>query len=393
MGGLGVRKIAVVTTSRADYSIYRATLRAILDHPSLELALIVTGTHMETEHGLTRQQIEADAIPIAYAFPCLDKDDSPAGTARSMARALEGFASAFASLEPDVVVVLGDRFEMHSAAAAALPFRVPVAHIHGGELTLGAYDDAFRHSLTKLAHLHFPATDNSARRIAQMGEESWRITVSGAPGLDEFTTIPHLDREILSERVGIDLTESPILATWHPTTLESMPQLDQVKIFLEALASRPEPIVLSMPNADTGSREVRGCIEAFVAGHPNRVLQPSFGPEVYVNLMRIGVAMAGNSSSGILEAPSFGLPVVNVGRRQEGRERATNVIDVPLDTTAIIQALAQATEPTFRERLLGRPSPFRQGRPASEIIRERLALIELGPELLLKRWNEGGSLS
>jgi UDP-hydrolysing UDP-N-acetyl-D-glucosamine 2-epimerase len=386
-----VRRIAVVTTSRADYSLYRSTLRKLSAEPGCELQIVATGTHLVPAHGQTVETLVTDGFEVAAEFECLEEGDDPGSTARSMARALAGFSEAFEKLEPDLVVVLGDRFEMHAAGLAALPHRLPVAHIHGGEITSGAYDDALRHSLTKLSHLHFPATELSAMRIVQMGEEPWRVTVSGAPGLDELETVRNIGREELGRLVGLDLSQDPLLVTFHPTTLDSVPTAVQACRFFAALSGREEPIVVSMPNADTGNLGVRSHAEEFVSERPNRRLVAALGPEIYLNLMRIGAAMVGNSSSGIIEAPSFGLPVVNVGSRQEGRERASNVIDVPLEADAVRSALAQALDPSFRAGLKGLVSPFRQGRPACDIITERLMGQQLGPELVVKRWHSGGA--
>ncbi|MCW5939057.1 MAG: UDP-N-acetylglucosamine 2-epimerase (hydrolyzing) [Fimbriimonadaceae bacterium] len=384
-----MRRIAVVTTSRADYSLYRSTLRKLSAEPGCELLIVATGTHLVPAHGRTVETLMSDGFDVAAQFDCLEEGDDPSSTARSMARALAGFSGAFERLRPDWLVVLGDRFEMHAAGLAALPYRLPVAHIHGGEITAGAYDDALRHSLTKLSHLHFPATELSAMRIVQMGEEPWRVTVSGAPGLDEFETIPNIDREELGRLVGLDLAQDPLLVTFHPTTLDLVPPAIQACRFFGALADRQEPIVVSMPNADTGNLGVRRHAEEFVGEKPNRRLVAALGPETYVNLMRIGAAMVGNSSSGIIEAPSFGLPVVNVGSRQEGRERASNVIDVPLEASAVRSALVQAMDPSFRAGLTGLASPFRQSRPACDIITERLMRQSLGSELVVKRWHDG----
>ncbi|MBL8065970.1 MAG: UDP-N-acetylglucosamine 2-epimerase (hydrolyzing) [Chthonomonadaceae bacterium] len=381
-------KVAVATTSRADYSIYFSTLRRLQAEPMAELCLIVTGTHLSAAHGMTVNAIRDDGFSVSYEFSCVTEDeDSPLSTATSMSQALEGFAHAFSALRPDVVLVLGDRFEMHGAAAAAVPFRIPVAHIHGGDVTEGAYDDQFRHSVTKLSHLHFPVTKLSAKRIVQMGEDPARVVVCGSPALDDIASIGHMTLAKLGADIGFPLEVPPLLVTYHPTTLSQGDQGEEARMFFDSLDCIEGPVVVTQGNVDTGHKGVTATAKGFVAKSANRVLVSNLGREHYVSLMRHAWAMAGNSSSGILEAPSLCLPVLNVGLRQGGRERANNVIDVPLDRAAIQAGLRQAQDPDFKAGLRAEDSPYVASRPACETIVEKLVNTEFNPDLLAKKWH------
>jgi len=345
----------------------------------------VAGMHLAPEFGLTVEAITADGFSVAERVEMLRSSDAPEGIAASMGVGVMGFARAFARTRPDLLVVLGDRVEMHAAALAALPFTIPVAHLHGGELTEGAIDDALRHSLTKLSHLHFVSTEAHARRVLQLGEEPWRVIVSGAPSLDHLRTTALLDRRELERRFGLRLDAAPLVVTYHPVTLEYADAEQQIRELLGALEAFELPIVFTLPNADTHGRVIRRAIEAFVARHPASRLVENFGPQGYLSLMALAAAMVGNSSSGLVEAPSFGLPVVNVGTRQQGRLRAENVIDVGYDREGVIAAIRKALSPSFRTALRGRPNPYGDGH-AAEIIVKRLTEVPLDDRLIRKRF-------
>lgn len=380
-----MRTIGVVTSSRADYGIYRPLLQALAADPELDLALYVTGMHLVPEHGLTLTAIEADGFPIAERIEGLLADDSACGIAESMGLTTLGFARAFARSRPDLLLVLGDRFEMHAAALAALPFNLTMAHIHGGELTAGAIDDALRHSLTKLSHLHFVATEAYAARVRQLGEEPWRVTVSGAPGLDALAGfVPLADRE-LERRIGLPLDPAPLLVTFHPVTLSPGQVEEQVGELLAALDQSGLPVVFTAPNADAGGRRIAAMLTEHVATRANTRLVTSLGSAGYFSLMARAAAMVGNSSSGLIEAPSFALPVVNIGDRQEGRVRGANVLDVGHGREEIAVAIARAIAPAFRQGLVGRPNPYGDGRAAGRIL-EVLKTISLDGRLLKKRF-------
>ena len=387
-----MRTIGVVTGSRSDYGSVRPILRKIQESPQLRLHLFVTGMHLAYEFGLTVRMIEADGFKITDRIEMLLSSDTPAGIATSMGVGVTGFAQAYARVRPDLLVVIGDRFEMLAAALAALPFTIPVAHLHGGELTQGAIDDALRHSITKLSHLHFAATDDAARRIIQMGEEPWRVTVSGAPGLDTLRVATPLEPEALSAQYGLRLQDAPLLVTYHPVTLEHEQAEWQIRELLGALEACGFPLVFTAPNADTNGRLITRLIQEFVARAPAAWLVTNLGTAGYVSLMRQAAAMVGNSSSGIIEAPSFGLPVINIGTRQQGRLRAENVIDVGYRREEILDGIRRAVAPAFRARLRGLSNPYGDGHAAEAIV-QRLREVSLDHALIVKRFADAPALS
>lgn len=382
-----MRTIAVVTVARSDYGIYKPVLAAIKADRRLSLQVVAGGTHLSRRHGMTVRLIEKDGLRVAARVPTVSASDEPAGIAGAIARASAGFARAWARLKPDLILVLGDRYEMHAAALAALPFLIPVAHIHGGELTEGAFDDSLRHSLTKLSHLHFPATARAARRIRQLGEEPWRVTVSGAPALDGFLSRPPLTRAAWAKRLGLPPGPAPLLVTFHPATLEYERAEAQTRELLAALDGAGRPVVLTMPNADTRSGRVRRMLRRWADSRPGVRLFENLG-DLYPSTLAHAAAMVGNSSSGIIEAPSFGLPVVNVGSRQRGRERGANVIDAAPSRASIAAALRRALDPRFRRSLAGRANPYGRGR-AARTIAARLASAPLS-RLIPKKFNDLG---
>jgi UDP-hydrolysing UDP-N-acetyl-D-glucosamine 2-epimerase len=380
-----MRKIGVVTVGRSDYGIYFPILKRIDSDPDIRLHLIVAGMHLLPEFGSTVKAIEADGFEIAERIEMLLSSDSPTGIAQSMGMGTIGFAKAYTRLRPDILVVLGDRFEMHAAALAALPFKIPVAHIHGGELTQGAFDDCLRHSITKLSHLHFVATKEYSQRVLQLGEEPWRITVSGAPSLDNLSSDKRLNADELGKKFGISMNSPPLMVTFHPVTLEYERTAWHMGELLDALKSLEMPMIFTMPNADTESRTISSMIEDFSLQHGSCVFLDSLGTQDYFSLMSVAAAMIGNSSSGIIEAPSFELPVVNVGSRQTGRIRAANVIDVSYEREEIAAGLAKALSSDFRAKLKGLKNPYGSGN-ASEVILEKLREVDLNEKLITKRF-------
>ncbi len=364
-----MRRIGVVTTSRADYGLLLPVLKRIKAARGLELALFVSGTHLSGRHGMTVRAIEADGFPIAARVPLPLQSNSPEAVAKAMGRATSGFAGVYGKHRPDILLVLGDRFEMHAAACAAVPFGIPIAHVHGGEITLGAMDDQFRHSLTKLSHLHFAATKEYAKRITRMGEEPWRVTVSGAPGLDNLRTMRLLSKRQIELRYGIDLSMPAILVTFHPVTLEQ----DNTEIYIDRLLEALERLrgchfVFTAPNADPGASVIRKRILRFVGSSERAFFVENFGTQGYLSMMARAAAMAGNSSSGILEAASFRLPVVNIGTRQEGRTRGRNVIDTGYGAKQIGAALCKALSNEFRASLTNLRNPYGDGHAAKRIV-------------------------
>ena len=380
-----MKTIGVVTVARSDYGIYLPVLRKIQADPELKLQLIVAGMHLSPEFGLTVQSIEADGFEVSDRVEMLLSSDSPEAVSKSMGMGTIGFAQVFGRSRPDVLLVLGDRFEMHSAAIAALPFKMPVAHIHGGELTEGAIDNAMRHSMTHLSHIHFVTTEESRVRVMQLGEEESRVVLSGAPSLDNLHLTKLLEKEELEAQFGWNLTAPPLLVTYHPVTLEFEQTEWQVKELLAALEDCDRPLIFTGSNADTGGRIVGDLVREFADRRSQTWLVDNLGTTRYFSLMACAAAMAGNSSSGIIEAPSFGLPVVNIGSRQQGRTRGANVIDVGYTRQEISAGISAAMDADFRQKMKGIPNPYGDGQ-ASQVIVEHLKSLTLGQDLIAKRF-------
>lgn len=382
-----MRTIGVVTGARSDYGIYLPILRAIEADSSLRLHLIVSGMHLSPEFGLTANIIKSDGFEIGERVEMLLSSDTPQAISKSMGLGLIGFAQAYARFRPDILLVLGDRFEMHAAALAALPFKIPIAHIHGGEVTQGAIDDALRHSITKLSHLHFVSTKEYARRVEQLGEEPWRIMVSGAPSLDNLHQLQLLSKDFLATKFALRLERPPLLVTFHPVTLEYEQTEWQISELLAALLASQMPVVFTMPNADTSGRLIIRMIEHFVETHESAQIADNLGTQAYFSMMSLAAAMVGNSSSGIIEAASFKLPVVNIGTRQQGRVQAANVIDVGYQRESILKGIKEALQPAFRESLHDLVNPYGEGNAAVKIVK-RLREVELDGRLVTQKFHD-----
>jgi UDP-hydrolysing UDP-N-acetyl-D-glucosamine 2-epimerase len=380
-----MRRIGVVTTSRADYSGLRPLLDLIQRDPELELLLFVTAMHLAPPFGLTVSEIESDGFTITDRIDMLLAGDSPTAAAKSLGVGAIGFAASLARHRPDLLVVLGDRFELLSIVPVALVLGIPVAHISGGDETEGALDNQVRHAVTKLSHLHFVCMELHAARVRQMGEEPWRILVAGDPALDLLRQFSPMTREELADSLQLDLRPPVAVVTLHPTTLSELTASDQAHRVAEALHDLSGTLVITSPNADPGHRELQARLERLAAEHLNAGLYPSLGSRRYYSVLALSDVMIGNSSSGIWEAPSFRLPVVNVGERQRGRVRAGNVIDVDFDSEAIRAAVSQALDPAFRAGLGGLQNPYGDGRASERIVR-MLKEVELGTTLLVKRF-------
>lgn len=381
-----MRRIGIVTVGRSDYGIFRPVLRRIAADAELEPVLFVSGAHLSPELGGTVSEIEADGFPIAARIDMELVSDDRAALARSMGVGVLGFGEALAAQPPDILLLLGDRFEMLAAAVAAAALGLPLAHIHGGELSLGAMDDAFRHAITKLSHLHFVSTETYRRRVEQLGEAPERVVVCGAPSLDKVRQAEPLGRRELEERFSIRLPAGFVLTTFHPATLEPEPAERQFAELLGALDDLGRPVVFTMPNADPGGRAIRAMIRRRCAERDDSWVVETFGAAAFFSVLRLAAAMLGNSSSGIVEAASFELPVVDVGERQAGRVRGRNVIHAPCRREAIRSAAAAALEPSFRAGLRGLENPYGSG-GAAEIIVERLRSAALA-ELPRKRFHD-----
>ncbi|MEP6756257.1 MAG: UDP-N-acetylglucosamine 2-epimerase [Chthonomonadales bacterium] len=380
-----MRSIGVVTVGRSDYGIYHPLLKALQADPEIDLHLYISGMHLSSDHGFTADAVEADGYQIADRIDLGVTSDTPEDIATAMGESVAGFAQSFARWKPDILVVLGDRYDMFGAVLAALPFLIPVAHIHGGELTFGAMDDSLRHSLTKLSHIHFTSAAEYARRVIQMGEEPWRVHVTGAPSLDNVREYQMLSREELEAKFDLDLSEPFLLATYHPVTLEFEQTPNQIIQFLDALDQVGMPVIFTMPNADTSGSIIRAAIQAYTMTHTDASIVENFGSLAYFSMMKIAAAMVGNSSSGLVEGGIFQLPVVNVGNRQEGRLRGPNVIDCGYETEEIVFAIKRATTKYFKSALDETAGVYGDGNAVGRIM-EVLKSVELGPALVAKRF-------
>ena len=367
----GRRRIGVVTTSRADYSHLYWPLRELAAHPEVELGLFALGAHLSPEFGLTIAEIERDPIPgleIKARIECLLSSDSDTGMAKTIGVAILGLAEALTAWRPDLLLLIADRYEMLAPAAVALALRIPIAHVEGGEISQGAIDDQVRNALTKLAHIHFTSTPAARRRVIAMGEEPWRVHRAGAPSLDHLRRSRLLDRSALEGRLGLNLQAPTILAAYHPVTILKDTTAEAAALF-SALAQAPGQLLFVYPNADAGSYALIERTKRLAVSRPHTHIFVNLDPITYWSLLGQVDALIGNSSSGIMEAASFALPTVNVGLRQQGRERSRNVIDAPAETAAILGALRHALDPEFRPGLRGMKNLYGDGTAAETIAR------------------------
>ena len=380
------RSIAVVTVGRSDFGLYEPLLERIAADTALELCLMVSGAHFDPRFGPTVREIEAAGYAFEPGLAMHPESDAAADIALALGRGVQAFARAFGARRPDLLVLLGDRSEMLAPAVAALPFNIPQAHLYGGKVTEGAIDERVRHALTKMSHLHFVSCQAYAERVMQMGEEPWRVFNYGSPGLDRLHGRPRAAREALCRELDIDPAQPFLLVTFHPVTLEPAEQDGQVAALLQALEQSGFAVVATYPNADAGGLRIAAQLEAFAARHPQGVrLLRSAGSRLYADLMAHAAAMVGNSSSGIGEAPSFALPVVNIGSRQDGAIKAANVIDVGHVAADVLAGIRRATDAAFRAGLRGLRNPYGDGN-ASGRIAATLRDTPLDDRLLRKKF-------
>jgi UDP-N-acetylglucosamine 2-epimerase (non-hydrolysing)/GDP/UDP-N,N'-diacetylbacillosamine 2-epimerase (hydrolysing) len=380
--GKAKRKIAVVTTSRADYSHLYWPLRELAAHPEVELGVIALGPHLSPEFGNTISEIEREGFPIKARIECLLSSDTDTGMAKTIGVAILSLADTLSTWRPDLMLLIADRYEMMAPACAALALRIPIAHIEGGEVSQGAIDDHVRNALTKLAHIHFTSTQTARRRVVAMGEEPWRVHHAGAPSLDHLQRSKLLSGAALEKRLNLSLASPSILAAWHPVTILKNTNTEADALFT-ALAQAPGQVIFVYPNADAGSHALIERTRALAATRPDTHIFVNLDAVTYWSLLGHVDAIIGNSSSGIMEAASFALPVVNVGIRQQGRERARNIIDVPADTARISAALKRALAPAFRKKLRGMANPYGDG-TAAKTIASILTAVPLD-DLLIKQ--------
>lgn len=367
-----MRKIAVVTGTRAEYGLLYWIIKGIHEDSELHLQLIVSCMHLSPEFGKTVDEIEKDGFPIEERVEMLLSSDTEEAIAASMGLGMLGFAKAYKRLKPDILLVLGDRFEILSAVAAAVPFRILIAHIHGGEVTEGAIDELFRHAITKMCHIHFPTTKIYADRIIQMGEHPDNVFCYGAPGLDNVNRLNLLERAEIFKIFLLPHDKKLGIVTFHPVTLEENTAEAQIDELLLALKKFTDIFwVFTMPNADTGGRVIMQRLKNFLLNNPETGKAfTSLGQFNYLSLLKHADVMVGNSSSGLIEAPSFELPVINIGDRQKGRVRTRNVIDVPLcEQKRIVTAINEAISDKFTNTLKGLENPYGNGKACDEILR------------------------
>lgn len=380
------RKICVITGTRAEYGLLRWVMQGITETPDLELQIIATGMHLSPEFGLTWREIEKDGYTISRKVEMLTSSDTPVGIAKSMGLGMIGFADALDELRPDLIVVLGDRFEIFATVAAAMVARIPVAHIHGGEATEGLIDEAIRHSISKMSHLHFVAAEEYRHRVIQLGEAPDRVFLVGGLGIDNIKRLALLDRNALEASLGWSLGKKNLLVTFHPVTLETATAQDQMAELLAALSELQDTrLIITLPNADTDGRILIRQIDEFVARHDNARAYTSLGQLRYLSCIAQVDGVVGNSSSGLLEVPSFHKGTINIGDRQRGRLQASSVLNCAPERGAIRAALEQLYSPPFQASLGQVRNPYGEG-GASEKIVEVIRACNLN-NLLKKRFN------
>jgi UDP-hydrolysing UDP-N-acetyl-D-glucosamine 2-epimerase len=377
------RKIAVITSSRADYSHLYWVLRELSSRPELDVRVIAMGPHLSPEFGCTVRQIEEDGFQIAGRIECLLSSDTDVGMAKTIGLATLSLADLLGHLRPDLLLLIADRYEMLAPASAALALRIPVAHIEGGEISEGAIDDAVRNALTKMSHVHFTSTPQARERIIAMGEEEWRVHMAGAPSLDHLKRQRLFSLEELQRRLGLVIDPKSIMVAYHPVTTapDTLEEADAVFRALEVISGQ---ILFCYPNADAGSRALIERTKSFLEGRPRSAMWINLDPLTYWSLLGQVDVFVGNSSSGIMETPSFCLPTVNIGLRQHGREQAPNVLNAPADSNSIVRQIQKAQTKEFRRSLDGMTNPYGDG-DAARRIAEVLGTVPVGRQLFRKR--------
>lgn len=365
-----MKKVCVVTGTRAEYGLLKPVIERISKDEELELYLIAIGAHLSPEFGLTYKEIENDGYIINKKIEMLLSADTPSSIVKSMGVEMIGFADAFADVCPDMVVILGDRYEMLAAASAAMIHRIPIAHIHGGETTEGAIDEAIRHAITKMSYLHFAATAGYRNRIIQLGEAPERVFNVGALGVENIKTVKLLDKEDLEKSIDFKLGENTVMVTYHPVTLEKQSSAEQFHNLLSVLRRRTEwNIIFTKTNSDADGRIINQMIDGFVAENKDRsIVHTSLGQIRYLSVLKYCSAVIGNSSSGIVEVPSFHIPTVDIGDRQRGRAVADSVIHCGTGAEDIDNALCKAMQDDFRQSIKNTKNPYEGENTSSEIV-------------------------
>jgi UDP-N-acetylglucosamine 2-epimerase (non-hydrolysing)/GDP/UDP-N,N'-diacetylbacillosamine 2-epimerase (hydrolysing) len=384
-GIIARRKIAVVTTSRADYGHLYWTLKELENRSEIDLRLIALGAHFSPQFGNTFVEIESDGFTVDERIECLISSDSDVGMAKTIGVATLGLADVLSRMRPDILVLIADRYEMLAPASAALALRIPIAHIEGGDVSEGAIDDAVRNALTKMSHIHFTTNENSRLRVLAMGEEGWRVHRVGSPSLDNLRRRKLFSREEIEADLNLKFNQKTIVVAYHPVTIQrnTIAEADAVFAALEKVSQ--QQIVFCYPNSDAGSHQLIERAKIFCQNHPQKAhLFVNLNHLKYWSLLKYSDLLLGNSSSGIMETASLALPTINIGMRQKGRERPANVLDVAPEASAITQAIEKALSADFRQSLAAMTNPYGDGRASERIVRI-LSEVPLGDELLIKR--------
>ena len=380
------RRIAAITTSRADYGHLYWPLRDLADNEDIDLKLIVLGSHLSPEFGNTVREIEKDGFEIAARIECLLSSDSDVGMAKTIGNATLSLADLLGHMRPDLLLLIADRYEMLAPASVALALRIPIAHIEGGEISEGAIDDAVRNALTKMSHIHFTSTQGARLRVIAMGEEEWRVHRAGAPSLDHLHRTELLNREQTESILQLNLDQPTVLVSYHPVTIAE-DTLQEADALFAALETLPDQLIFCYPNVDAGSRSLINRTKSFLEARRAGQLFTNLDPRMYWSLLRQVDLLIGNSSSGIMESASYSLPTINVGIRQQGRERPANVLNAAPYVESILAAIRNARSSQFRQSLEGMVNPYGDGHASERIVRV-LSNAPPSKELLLKRQSQ-----
>ncbi len=380
-----MKKVCVITGSRSEYGILKSVIKEIQKSQKLELFLLVTGMHLLEKYGNTIEIIKKDGIPIQKTIPMYSQNSSDKEKlGEAVSRAISNFSKAFREFEPDIILVLGDRYEVLAAVIAATTQIIPIAHIHGGDnVSQGQVDEQIRHAVTKFSHVHFPATPKSYKRIRLMGEESWRIHMVGSPSIDLVYNIDLLDNEELVEKFNINFDETNVICVQHPYTIEPERAGNQMRLTLKVLNDLNLKTILIYPNNDLGSKKIIEEIEKY-RDNPKFKIFKNLDRKEYLSLLKYSDLMIGNSSSGLIETPIFKIPVVNIGDRNKGRESGENVINVPHDYEKIRNAVKKALSKNFKEQCKNVENPYGNGQ-ASKKVREVLENLKINKNLIIKK--------
>jgi GDP/UDP-N,N'-diacetylbacillosamine 2-epimerase (hydrolysing) len=381
-----MRKILVVTVARSDFSIYLPTLSKLKNDKEVILEIAATGMHLSPTYGSTYRIIEKEGFTINYKIETLISSDKPVGIGKTIGLGVISFSDIFHQSKPDIVLILGDRFDMMPVAIAALAFKIPIAHIHGGEKTVGAIDDSIRHCLTKLSHIHFATTKNHVKRILQLGENPNFVFHCGSPSIENLATINKISKIDFLKLLGLNNWSNFILCTFHPVTFQFEDVKIQIDNFIHGISKSGQNAIITLPNADTGNYQIIETIKHLSSNNQKIKLIDSLGTELYFNAMMHADCMVGNSSSGIIEAPFFNLPVVNVGDRQKGRDRGLNVIDVKCISSEIAEGINIAISDCFKNSIKDTENPYLGNSQASEVIVNVLKNIEINQKLIMKEF-------